>query len=142
MASTDEERPLTESGRSHVRSVAERFRERHEFGSLKILASPYLRAQQTAKIWNEALGQSLIIYTEPNIVPEGNVIRFARALEMQDSAYLVVSHFPFVPGLASYLVSGQRDRVRISVPTGTVITLSPEGEPGRPGSYRLLEIDN
>ncbi|MGB0371476.1 MAG: phosphohistidine phosphatase SixA [Opitutales bacterium] len=142
MAATDEERPLTEHGQSHVRLVAERFRERYEIGSLKIVASPLLRAQQTAQIWNDVLGKKLKIQTEDLVVPEGNVVQFARKLESQDAAWLVVSHFPFVPGLASYLTSGQRDRVRFAVPTGTVIALAPEGKTGRPGSYRIYGIDN
>ena len=142
MAATDAERALTERGRAHVGMIAQRFAKRFEIGSLKILASPLVRAQETAQIWNQTLGQNLPIEIEPMIVPEGNVVRFARLLESQDSALLVVSHFPFVPALASYLISGQKDRVSIAVPTGTVITLVPEGEPGHPGSYQLLGIDN
>ena len=142
MAASDFERPLTDSGRKHVRQVAERFAARNEMGSLKILASPLKRAQQTAQIWADVLGMPMMITTEAGITPEGNVIQFARKLAEQNAAWLVVSHFPFVPSLASLLMTGQKERVRISVPTGTVISLMPDMEPGRMGEYRLLSVDN
>lgn len=135
IAPTDESRPLTESGRSHVISVAKRFCGRQDWGSLRIYASPYLRAQQTAAIWKEVLGWQREIVEEPGVTPEGNVIQFTRKLSTQDCAWLVVSHYPFVPTLASYLLTGQRDRVQLTVRTGTIISLSPEGPLGRPGGY-------
>ena len=55
-ARSDAERPLTERGRKEVRRCAERLRGRP---LQYILASPYLRAQQTAEIVREVLGLAL-----------------------------------------------------------------------------------
>lgn len=141
-AATDAERPLTENGRAHVRTVAERFAAVNDPRGLKIIASPLLRAQQTAEIWAEVLGGGITIHKDHGVVPEGNVISFTRRLAEQECPWLVASHFPFVPTMASFLLTGQKDRVRLSVPTGTIIALQPEGEPGRAGAYSLLGMDS
>ena len=141
-AATDAQRPLTDRGRAHVEEVAKRFVEQQMPLPAMILASPLLRAQQTAEIWAAVLGNAVKIVTEPMVVPEGNIISFSRKLADQDQPWLVASHFPFVPGLASYLLAGQKDRVHLSVPTGTIISLEPEAEPERAGAYRMLGLDS
>ena len=142
MAATDRERELTDRGRQHVRLVAERFVTRNELGALKVFASPLVRAQQTAEIWMDVLGMQSAFEVDPDISPEGNVVSFSRRLSEQQGAWLVVSHFPFVPFLASFLLTGQKERARIATPTGTIISLAPDAEPGRPGTYRLASVDN
>ena len=142
LAATDAARPLTDLGRAHVWQVAERFAEMNPMHGVKIIASPLLRAQQTAEIWAEVIGQEMAIQTHPGVAPEGNIVAFARALASQDCPWLIASHYPFVPAMASFLLTGQKGRVRLSVPTGTIISLQPEGEPGRAGAYSLLGLDN
>jgi phosphohistidine phosphatase len=105
-APSDIQRPLTERGIAQTKVIFDKYI--NEFGSIKIiLASPYLRAQQTAKIASEALGIS--VTTMPSITPDGNPQRVCDSLfksTEEASDRLLVTHMPFVGDLNSLLVSG------------------------------------
>ena len=74
----------------------------------EIIASPYLRAQQTAQIIRESAGFSTSIKTEPGITPDDDPKRVASKLEgYSGKTLLMVSHNPLVSMLVSWLVDGQ-----------------------------------
>ena len=89
-APTDAERNLTEHGRAEVlRSAA------HLIGQPlgAIIASPYVRAQQTAQLVRDVLGFQPEIRTVPWLTPDGDVQRVLEKLDSDDDV-LLVSHQP------------------------------------------------
>ncbi|MDX1694649.1 MAG: phosphohistidine phosphatase SixA [Ketobacteraceae bacterium] len=104
-ASSDAERPLSANGEIEVRKAA------HKLEGLQpdlFIASPYLRAQQTARILKEAAAIPTDITTEEGITPDDHpqgVVRMLADLEAVGSI-LMVSHNPLVSALVSLLVDG------------------------------------
>ncbi|PCJ15728.1 MAG: phosphohistidine phosphatase SixA [Gammaproteobacteria bacterium] len=72
----------------------------------KIIASPYIRAQQSAQVMSDALG-GLAIETSELITPDIPSAFAVRELEalVSDGA-LLVSHLPLVSSMVSLLVDG------------------------------------
>lgn len=91
-ARTDAERNLTAHGREEVLRSAG-----HLIGQpvRAIIASPYVRAQQTAQLVREALGFEPEIRTVPWLTPESNPLEVLKHLDNDDDV-LLVSHQPFV----------------------------------------------
>lgn len=103
-ARTDAERNLTEHGRAEVlRSAA------HLIGQPlgAIIASPYVRAQQTAQLVRDVLGFEPEIRTVPWLTPDGDVQRVLEKLDTDDNV-LLVSHQPLVGSLISFLQHGHQ----------------------------------
>jgi phosphohistidine phosphatase len=98
----DPARELTEQGRKEVLSSATEL-----VGQplTAIYASPYLRAQQTAQLVREALGFEPEIRTVEWLTPEVDPDRVADQL-VSVSDVLLVSHYPLVGNLLSYLQHG------------------------------------
>ena len=104
-AASDAQRPLSPQGETEVRQVASKL------SGLKpdlFMASPYLRAQQTARILKEAAAIPSEITTEPGITPDDHPSGVAKMLSELDnvSEILMVSHNPLVSALVSLLVDG------------------------------------
>lgn len=101
-AATDAQRNLTAHGRQQVLDSAAQL-----IGQpiAAILASPYVRAQQTAHLVREALGFEGEVLTVPWLTPDTNPLK---ALEQLDSAdnLLLVSHQPLVGSLIGLLQHG------------------------------------
>lgn len=105
-ARSDDQRNLTEHGRKQVlRSAA------HLLGQPldAIVASPYVRAQQTAQLVRQALGFDKDVLTVPWLTPDSDP---DRALDRLDALgldnVLLVSHQPLVSTLLGLLVNGSR----------------------------------
>lgn len=134
-ARTDAERNLTERGRAEVlRSAA------HLIGqSLNaIIASPYVRAQQTARLVREALGFVPDIRTVPWLTPEGSPEQVLAHLEAEDNV-LLVSHQPLVGNLISFLQHGHS---RQPQPMYTASLAQLEGEFALAGLMSLVSVKN
>lgn len=122
-ARTDAQRCLTEAGRNEVRRSAA-----HLVGKplQTILASPYLRAQQSAELVREVLGFGGAVETVPWLTPDSDVDAAMLYLSRRsESDLLLVTHQPFVGALGGWLVSGQRDD---SLPMSTASLAELEGE--------------
>ena len=102
-ARSDAERPLTERGRKEVRRSAERLRGRP---LQYILASPYLRAQQTAEIVREVLGLALPLTTVDWATPDDSPRDAANRLDSYPGHCLLVSHNPLLGQLARASMPG------------------------------------
>lgn len=101
-ARSDAERELTAHGREEVlRSAAELIGQPIQ----AILASPYVRAQQTAQLVREALGFELDVRTVPWLTPDSDPLEAARHLDSTDNL-LLVSHQPLVGNLIGLLQHG------------------------------------
>lgn len=101
-APSDAQRNLTAQGRREVlRSAA------HLIGQpiQAILASPYVRAQQTAQLVREALGFEPEIRTVPWLTPDTDPLTALAQLDSADNL-LLVSHQPLVGNLIGLLHGG------------------------------------
>ncbi|ROM50964.1 phosphohistidine phosphatase SixA [Pseudomonas rhodesiae] len=132
-ARTDAERNLTERGRAEVlRSAA------HLIGQPlgAIIASPYVRAQQTARLVREALGFVPDIRTVPWLTPEGSPEQVLAHLVAEDNV-LLVSHQPLVGSLISFLQHGHS---RQPQPMYTASLAQLEGEFALAGLMSLVSV--
>ena len=124
----DAERDLTGHGRAEVARMAEWLVETLDAAHrirLRIVASPYRRARQTAEIVAERLGGefatlSLITPDEP-VEPVIDWLQ-DEALEIP---HLLVSHMPLVGALSARLVEGD-PRGSLPMPTAAIALLQAE----------------
>ena len=134
-APTDAERNLTEHGRAEVlRSAA------HLIGQPlgAIIASPYVRAQQTAQLVRHVLGFQPEIRTVPWLTPDGDVQRVLEKLDSDDDV-LLVSHQPLVGSLISFLQHGHQ---RQPQPMYTASLAQLEGDFPLAGLMSLVDVKN
>lgn len=134
-ARTDAERNLTEHGRGEVlRSAA------HLIGQplSAIIASPYVRAQQTAQLVREALGFVPDIRTVPWLTPESSPLHVLQQLN-SDATVLLVSHQPLVGSLISFL---QHGHLRQPQPMHTASLAELEGDFPLAGLMTLVSVNN
>ncbi|EIK67809.1 phosphohistidine phosphatase SixA [Pseudomonas synxantha BG33R] len=134
-ARTDAERNLTEHGRAEVlRSAA------HLIGQplSAIIASPYVRAQQTAQLVRGVLGFEPDVRTVPWLTPDGDVQQVLRELDTDDDV-LLVSHQPLVGSLISFLQHGHQ---RQPQPMYTASLAELEGDFPLAGLMRLVGVKN
>ncbi|MGE8393422.1 phosphohistidine phosphatase SixA [Pseudomonas sp. BIGb0427] len=122
-ANTDAERRLTAHGREQVlRSAAQLLGQPLQV----ILASPYVRAQQTAALVHEALGFGKPVQTVPWLTPDSDPHAVISELEsLGVNEVLLVSHQPLVGNLVSLLAHGSRQP---PAPMSTASLAELEGE--------------
>ncbi|WP_263078992.1 phosphohistidine phosphatase SixA [Endozoicomonas sp. Mp262] len=116
-APSDAERPLTEQGRQQAASTAKKLQ--HLCPATRVLASPYLRAQQTGSIVAETM--SLPLETLDAIVPEGNPFAVIEVLP-DSGVILLASHMPLVSALTGLLCEGSVNHGP-SFSTGSAVVL-------------------
>ena len=133
-ARSDAERPLTERGRKEVRRNAERLRGRP---LQYILASPYLRAQQTAEIVREVLGLALPLTTVDWATPDDSPREAARRLDSYPGHCLLVSHNPLLGQLAGFLQHGHLQEPLL-LRTASLVEL--DGAAAIPGLMQLAGL--
>ena len=133
-ARSDAERPLTERGRKEVRRSAERLRGRP---LQYILASPYLRAQQTAEIVREVLGLALPLTTVDWATPDDSPREVANRLDSYSGNCLLVSHNPLLGQLAGFLQHGHLQEPLL-LHTASLVEL--DGAAAIPGLMQLAGL--
>ncbi len=121
MPSKDFERPLTESGRDDIESIATSLRGL-QVGLDRIATSPLKRAKETAEIVvsvYEENAPKLELWEE--LRPEGNRQEAIQRLSRlrQDTDILLVGHEPFLSSLVGELISGSAS-ARISLKKGGI----------------------
>ncbi|WP_350615204.1 phosphohistidine phosphatase SixA [Pseudomonas sp. HY7a-MNA-CIBAN-0227] len=134
-ARSDAERNLTAHGREEVlRSAA------HLIGQpiKAIIASPYVRAQQTAQLVREALGFEPGVRTEPWLTPDCSPLQVLDKLDTDDNV-LLVSHQPLVGSLISFL---QHGHLRQPHPMSTASLAELEGDFPLAGLMSLNSVKN
>lgn len=107
---SDAERPLTDLGRQEVALMA-RVLERLGVEPDLILASPLVRAQQTARIVSEHFGSRTDVTTTVELAPGGSLAGvLAQILRQGRPAETVITgHMPGVGMLAGYLLWNARE---------------------------------
>lgn len=120
-APTDAQRNLTAHGREEVLGSAAQL-----IGQpiSAIIASPYVRAQQTAQLVREALGFEAEIRTVSWLTPEANPLQVLQQLDGADNL-LLVSHQPLVGSLIGLL---QHGHLRDPQPMNTASLAELEGD--------------
>lgn len=103
-APSDPERPLTPRGEADARAAG-LWLAQQPARPRRLLASPYLRAQQTAAAVIVAMPE-LRIETVPWLTPDDDPLAVVRQLSSLRGELLVVSHQPLVGGLVAALVDG------------------------------------
>lgn len=102
-ARTDAERPLSELGRRQAAGMVCHLQDEPP---ARVIASPYVRAQQTCSIVCEGLGIDRF-ETVPGITPDSDPVQVVKLLERYDgNSLLMVSHQPLVSTLIALLVDG------------------------------------
>jgi phosphohistidine phosphatase len=106
----DAERRLTKKGREDI-AAAGRWMAAREIRFDLIAASPLVRAQETAAIVAESLGEKDLLVTWKVLVPGGNPDTVCRQIGRHTgvNAMLLVGHEPLLSILISRIISGDED---------------------------------
>ncbi|WP_347904859.1 phosphohistidine phosphatase SixA [Pseudomonas purpurea] len=132
-ARSDAERELTAHGREEVlRSAAQLI----GLPIQAILASPYVRAQQTAQLVREALGFEPEIRTVSWLTPDSNPLAAVDQIDTTDNL-LLVSHQPLVGNLIGFL---QHGHLRAPQPMNTASLAELEADLPLAGGMTLNSI--
>jgi len=109
----DADRTLTPAGIAELRPVLDLARQARAAPSL-ILASPYLRAIQTAEIAAEELNCSTEILRSTALEPESSPERLWDEIRIHAaSSVLVVAHEPLLSSAVGWLLGSTREMVRL-----------------------------
>lgn len=134
-AASDAARELTANGRKEVQQAAAQLAGRP---LTAIVASPYVRAQQTAELVRSALGFAGKIKTVPWLTPDSDprdVLKFLDEREGVET--LLVSHQPLIGALGGLLVHGHRQD---PLPMRTASLSELEGDIPAAGLMELLAL--
>lgn len=117
---SDEDRPLTNFGEQEVLLSAGRIVDR--LRPQLIVASPYTRAQQTARLIRDVWHREILFATWAEITPSGDctVVR-DKLLTIASQNIMLVTHQPFISTFIRYL-TGQE----ISMATATIASINIE----------------
>ncbi|WP_163559480.1 phosphohistidine phosphatase SixA [Halomonas sp. NO4] len=133
--SPDAARELTAQGEREARRLANWLAGRDDLEGLRLVASPYVRAQQTARAVAEACGVEL--ETLSCLTPDDSPQAVADWLLEQagQGPLMLVSHMPLVGALTGLLVEGRGER-GLGFPTAAVAEL--EADVWAAGCARLV----
>lgn len=114
-------RPISDKGRRRHRRVARRLRRRGLTPTL-LLSSPWLRAAQTAELTAEYAGGPAphfvpALATTPSLADLGAAI----GPQSPEGIVALVGHEPWLGELASLVLTGDANRLRIDLPKSGVI---------------------
>ena len=107
----DADRPLTEEGKSKMRDIAKAM-EDLELEFDLIVSSPFKRAHQTAAIVAEKLDLTKKFELSETLIPSGDtkeLIVYLNHYKPGPKSVLLVGHEPYLSGLISLLITGERD---------------------------------
>lgn len=136
-AATDAKRPLTEFGRQEVLGMVQRLLQEPPD---VILASPYLRTQQTAELVREQLSMRRAVVTVDWATPDGDPLAVLDHIaERSEANVLLVSHQPLVGQLLSLAVEGHR-QAHYPMPTAGLACLDMTLPAA--GTAVLMELSN
>lgn len=119
-------RPLSDRGRKRHRRVARKLRRRGLVPTL-VLASPWLRAWQTAVLTADVSGgPAPVAVPALATAPEVRALAAAIGPAAEDKLVALVGHEPWMGELASLLLTGEAHRMTIDFPKSGVLGLSLE----------------
>ena len=134
-AASDAARELTAHGRKEVQQAAAQLAGRP---LTAIIASPYVRAQQTAELVRSALGFNGKVNTVAWLTPDSDPRDALKYLDERERAeVLLVSHQPLIGALGGLLVHGHRQE---PLPMRTASLAELEGDILAAGLMELLAL--
>lgn len=134
-AATDAARELTAHGRREVQCAAQQLDGRP---LTAIIASPYVRAQQTAELVRTTLGYPGMVGSAGWLTPDSDPREVLKHLdERADAEVLLVSHQPLIGALGGLLVHGHRQE---PLPMRTASLAELEGDIPAAGLMELLAL--
>ncbi|KTB66898.1 phosphohistidine phosphatase SixA [Pseudomonas syringae] len=134
-ARSDAERELTAHGREEVLKSAVHLSDK---AVQRIIASPYVRAQQTAELVRQSLGFSEPITTVPWLTPDSTPRQVLAQLDQLGlDEVLLVSHQPLVGELIGVLANGSPQQAQ---PMSTASLAELEGEFATAGGMTLNSV--
>lgn len=134
-AASDAVRELTAQGRKEVLQAAAQLAGRP---LTAILASPYVRAQQTAELVREALGFAGAVATVAWLTPDTDPREVLKYLdEREGGEILLVSHQPLIGALGGLLLHGHRQE---PLPMRTASLAELDGDMAAAGLMELLAL--
>ncbi|HSL45369.1 MAG TPA: phosphohistidine phosphatase SixA [Anaerolineales bacterium] len=121
---SDSERPLTDKGRKKMRQIAKGLRNLGVEFDL-ILTSPYIRAQETAKILGDVFKKKKKILCSDNLIPLANPELLVGEINEKHAVdgIAVVGHEPYLSSLVS-LLTAENGKVEITLKKGGVCYLT------------------
>lgn len=131
-AGDDAARELTNRGRQQIAAIGALLRKQPLSA---VYASPYVRAQQSARLLSLTGSPELI--TVPWLVPETDPLEVLRQLDGDQAAILLVAHQPLLGELAGLLINGHRQQ---PMPLGTANLVELEGEALAAGLMSLKTV--
>ena len=134
-AASDAARELTAHGRQEVQQAAAQLLGRP---LTAVMASPYVRAQQTAELVRLELGFSGSVQTVSWLTPDSDPRDALKYLDEREHAeVLLVSHQPLIGALGGLLVHGHRQE---PLPMRTASLAELEGDIPAAGLMELLAL--
>lgn len=117
----DPNRPITLEGIHEVGRVASEVA-RKEMSLTAIIHSGKERAKGTAKIFRDAISESIPLESHENLSPNDDVRSICDELNERDNI-MIVGHLPYLSRLISYLICGDEEREVVHVRNGGCIAL-------------------
>lgn len=120
----DAERPLTQAGREQISGAAEAIQALDASPDL-VVASPYVRARQTAKVAAETFDTVDEVGEFHELRPEADPVDTRHALAgIQDADdVLLCGHKPHLPRFTSYLLTGDSQGLDVAFPKASLVTI-------------------
>ena len=140
----DAERELADFGIEQISKLAKVVDKSQFCDVVQIWHSPYLRAEQTAKIFKERASISAPLVSTPTIPPEDNPYETARmiaSLSCFEKDLMIVSHNPFLENLTDILLAGTKRGGRTVFGKCTLAALTLEDAPSPDLEYGLWSLD-
>ena len=125
----DPDRPLSETGKAQTRKMARFAAAVSGMSVERILHSGKERARQTAAIMAAALAGSEAAVAD-GLEPLADPDIWAKRLEDETTATMLVGHLPHLDRLAAMLLTGNRDRSIIRFANAGIVALRREPEKG------------
>jgi phosphohistidine phosphatase len=131
----DGDRPLTDNGRARLKTLRRWLAKRH-IGWDQLLASPLLRAHQSAKLLQARCSNPLLL--EPALAPAGDLVALWQYLRTLDGEVAVVGHSPDLEGLAAHVLG--LDAPCFALPKGAVVKITVPDSEKSPTQRPSLEL--
>lgn len=118
----DNERPLSEKGKSDIGKIAE-FIFTRKISVERVIQSEKFRAQQTAKLLCASLNGDFSIETSAYLDPMASPDLILDEINAEEKDTLLVGHMPFMGSLVAKLMTGYENKTIANVETGSLICL-------------------
>jgi phosphohistidine phosphatase len=123
----DRDRPITDKGRKATRRMGRRLG-KLGLAPTRVLASPWLRAAQTAAVLAEKLELSTPVVPCTQLATNPDLIRLTDAVGEHgpDAIVALVGHSPWMEELAGRLLVGSETKLRVDFPKSGVMGIDLE----------------